>query len=112
QKGMEITIPKYLRVRTEENVINEDDFEQYTVQPKETRWSIANKYGISVDSLKSLNPEMGEILSIGQDLYLPKLPGSTVKDQQIQLYTSYTVPPKQTFYSLEKQMGVTEEQVK
>ncbi len=112
KKGMEITIPKYLRVRTEENVINEDDFEKYTVQPKETRWSIANKYGISVDSLKTLNPEMSEILSIGQELNLPKLPGSTVEDQQIQLYTSYTVPPKQTFYSLEKKMGVTEAQVK
>lgn len=112
KKGMVLTIPKYLRVRTEENVIDEDDFEKYTVQPKETRWSIANKYGISVDSLKSLNPEMGEILSIGQELNLPKLPGSTVEDQEVQLYTSYTVPPKQTFYSLEKKMGVTEQQVK
>ncbi|MCG2459704.1 LysM peptidoglycan-binding domain-containing protein [Flavobacteriaceae bacterium F89] len=112
KKGMVLTIPKYLRVRTEENVIDEDDFEKYSVQPKETRWSIANKYGISVDSLKSLNPEMGEILSIGQELNLPKLPGSTVEDQEIQLYSSYTVPPKQTFYSLEKKMGVTEEQVK
>ena len=112
KKGMELTIPKYLRIRTEENIINEDDFEKYTVRPKETRWSIANKYGISVDSLRSLNPEMGEVLSIGEVLNLPKLPGSTVEDQQIQLYTSYTVPPKQTFYSLEKKMGVTEAQVK
>src|SRR5690606_21125785 len=54
KKGMVLQIPEYPEMDPDEE--RELDFETYTVQPKETRWSIANKYGITVDSLMVLNP--------------------------------------------------------
>jgi len=111
KKGMRLKIPKYLRVEpNEDGGLNEDDYETYTVQPKETRWSIAHRYGITIDSLLILNPQLPKIddsLAEGHELKLPKPKGSSLENQEVQIYLSYTVPQKQTFYSLEKEFGVT-----
>ncbi|MEQ8220159.1 MAG: LysM peptidoglycan-binding domain-containing protein [Arenibacter sp.] len=114
KKGMILKIPKYKKVDPSEKAYIEDNYEIYTVQPKETRWSIANKYGITIDSLLVLNPKLSKItdyLSSGQELLLPKILGSSIKDQETQLYNSYTVPAKQTFYSLEKKFGLTANEI-
>ena len=114
KKGMRLKIPKYRRVPPEENAINDEDFEIYTVAPKETRWSIAHKYGITLDSMLVLNPDLSKIsdyLAIGQELRMPKMLGSTIEDQETELYISYTVPPKMNFYQLEKQFNVKAEEI-
>ncbi|MDF0708705.1 LysM peptidoglycan-binding domain-containing protein [Flagellimonas okinawensis] len=106
-KGMVLQIPVFPEVDPEEE--EELDFEEYTVQPKETRWSIAHKYGISVDSLLVLNPELDKntnYLAVGEELKLPRPKGDSLKDQKVELFTSYTVPPKMTLYSLGKQYGI------
>ena len=115
KKGMNLRIPKFRRVNPEDVVKDSGDFEMYTVKPKETRWSIANAYGITIDEMLELNPELSKTnnyLMEGQQLKLPKILGSTVENQNIQLYTSYVVTPKQTFYNLEKQFGVSEDEIK
>jgi len=53
---MKIKIPKYKREKPVDNTINEANFETYIVKPKETRWSIAHNYGITIDSMLVLNP--------------------------------------------------------
>ncbi|MCM4165240.1 MULTISPECIES: LysM peptidoglycan-binding domain-containing protein [unclassified Arenibacter] len=114
KKGMILKIPKYKRIDPSQKTYIEDNYEIYTVQPKETRWSIANKYGITIDSLLALNPKLSKItdyLSLGQELLLPKILGSSIQDQETQLYNSYTVPAKQTFYSLEKKFGLTANEI-
>ena len=114
KKGMKLKIPKYRRVKPDENAINEEDFETYTVAPKETRWSIAHKYGITIDSMLVLNPELSKTtnyLAEGQELRMPKPLGSTIKDQEIQLYISYTVPAKMNFYRLEKEFNVKSDEI-
>jgi len=114
KKGMRLKIPKYKRVRPDENALNEEDYEVYTVAPKETRWSIAHKYGITIDSMVVLNPilsKTSDYLSIGQELRLPKILGSTIEEQQVQLYISYTVPAKMNFYQLEKQFNVKSDEI-
>lgn len=115
KKGMTLKIPKYRKIKPEENPFDTNDLEMYTVQAKETRWSIVNKYGISIDSLLALNPELSQndsYLAAGQKLRLPKLPGSTTQNQTTQLFVSYTVPPKKGFMALEREFGATEEELK
>lgn len=107
KKGMVLQIPEYPEVDPEEE--RALDFETYTVQPKETRWSIANKYGITVDSLMVLNPQLdrnSNYLAAGATLNLPRPKGDSLEDQQVALYTSYTVPAKMTLYSLGKAYGI------
>jgi len=114
KKGMRLQIPEFPEIEVATDSINPEDFESYVVMPKETRWSIANKYGITVDSLVALNPSLPKTtnhLAIGQELNLPKKPGSTVEGQEVQLYESYTVPPKKTMYSLSGEYGITSEEI-
>ncbi|WP_299163516.1 LysM peptidoglycan-binding domain-containing protein [uncultured Eudoraea sp.] len=114
KKGMRLKVPKYLKVEVEKDSINLVDFETYTVQPKETRWSIANKYGITIDSLLALNPELSDVtnfLAEGQQLKLPKIAGSSLEDQNVQLYISYTVPPKKTLYSLSQEYKISSQDI-
>lgn len=111
KKGMVLQIPKYPE-RTEEEE-RELDFETYTVLPKETRWSIAHKYGITIDSMLVLNPDLeknSNYLAVGQELKLPRPKGDSL-EQEIDLYTSFTVPPKQTLYSLGKEYGIPSDSI-
>nr|WP_299383650.1 LysM peptidoglycan-binding domain-containing protein [Allomuricauda sp.] len=111
KKGMVLQIPKYPE-RTDEDE-RALDFETYQVQPKETRWSIAHKYGITVDSLVALNPDLNkssDYLAIGQELKLPRPKGDSL-EQVIDLFVSFTVPAKQTLYSLGKEYGIPSDSI-
>ncbi len=106
KKGMRLKIPKYRRVEKKEVVINEADFETYTVSPSETRWSIAHKFEITLDSLLVLNPELSkstDYLAEGQSLRVPKRGGVVLEEPN---YVSYKVPAKETFYNMEKNFGI------
>jgi len=106
-RRMILQIPVFPEVDPDEE--KELDFEIYTVQPKETRWSIAHKYGISVDSLLVLNPELDKntnYLAAGEELKLPRPKGDSLKEQKTEIFTSYTVPPKMTLYSLGRTYGI------
>ena len=114
QKKMDLRIPKYRAPKVEEVVESQDDLEKYIVAAKETRWSIAHKYGITVERMLELNPGLSaanNYLSEGYELLMPKIAGSTVKNQVTQLYTSYTVPAKMNFYRLEKEFGVKSDEI-
>ena len=114
QKKMELRIPKYRAPNKEEIGLNENDFEKYIVAQKETRWSIAHKYGITIDSMLVLNPGLSKTnnyLSEGYELLMPKIAGSSVQNQVTQIYTSYTVPAKMNFYRLEQEFGVKSDEI-
>lgn len=114
QKKMDLRIPKYRAPKVAEVVEDEGDLEKYIVAAKETRWSIAHKYGITIERMLELNPGLSaanNYLSEGYELLMPKMAGSTVKNQVTQLYTSYTVPAKMNFYRLEKEFGVKSDEI-
>lgn len=114
KKGMRLRIPVFAMGQEEVTGPNPEDYEIYPVKPKETRWSIAHTYGITIDSMLSLNPDLSaanDNLREGQQLLLPKIAGSTVEDQQVELFISYTVPPKKTLYSLSNEFGVPQETI-
>jgi LysM repeat protein len=115
KKKMVLRIPKYKRVKpSDEPTINEDDFETYVVASKETRWSIAHKYGVTIDSMIVLNPELSKdsyYIREGQELKMPKIPGSSVQNQVTELFISYTVPAKMNFYQLEKKFNMKSDEI-
>ncbi len=114
QRGMVLRIPRY--PSGWEPGLEEEGPEliTYEVQPKETRWSIAYKFKITVDSLLKLNPQLPSntsYLAAGQELKLPKPPGSDVGQKDTQLYVSYTVPPKKTLFSISQEYGIPREEI-
>lgn len=116
KKGMMLRIPIYPKTtETDTQILDTLQIkgEVYVVKPKETRWSIAHRYNITVDSLQKLNPEMGEIVVIGQELNVPvttALPLSTQGEKEPN-YLLYTVPSKENFFQLKQKYQVTKEQL-
>ena len=114
QRGMVLRIPRFPQGYEPEAEVESPELISYQVQPKETRWSIAHKFNITLDSLEKLNPELPtntSYLAAGQELKLPKPPGSDVSQSDTELYVSYTVPPKKTLYSLSQEYGIPREEI-
>ncbi|PVX44876.1 amino acid/amide ABC transporter substrate-binding protein (HAAT family) [Flavobacterium sp. 103] len=101
----------------------------HTVQPKETKYSIAKQYDITIEELERKNPEIVANLTIGYELLIKGngsktaakvVPAETkvVSEKHIAVsvpepvnYIDYTVKPKETFYSLSKVFGLTQQQL-
>ncbi len=61
------------------NTVVADDYVTYTVQQGDTVFSIVNKFGITIDELVALNPELSKGLKSGMVLKIKKLDPAYVK---------------------------------
>ena len=122
QIGQILTIPsnsgsKTVAPTTEKVVYHE-------VLPKETKYSIAKQYGITVEELEKKNPEVIPNLTIGYKLVIkgtaPKTDKvavvETKKETPKKVYPKvndidYEVKPKETLYSLSKMSGLSQEEL-
>jgi len=87
--------------------INNIKEELYTVQPKETLFGIAKKFGITIDELKAANSELENGVKIGMKLVIPE-PSITQAKDSIN-YVLHTVIKDDTVYNLTKKYQVTVE---
>jgi ABC-type branched-subunit amino acid transport system substrate-binding protein/LysM repeat protein len=78
------------------------------VQPKEGKWRIAYKFGITVAELEALNPNIGETLKEGQQINVPNIAEAEEKEVD-EKYSYYKVLPKEGFYRLKLKLGVEQE---
>lgn len=76
----------------------------YIVKSGDTLYSIANKYGMSVNELKSLNNLTSDVLSIGQELIVSEGNAATLD--------TYTVKAGDTLYSIANKYGLTVNELK
>lgn len=103
-KRDKLKIPRYKKVV---QLISTPMLGEHVVSPKETLWRVAYTYGISIDSLRVLNPELGDTLSIGT---LLKVPIKSVEEKAAQ-YNYYTVQPREGYYRLEQKLGLNREKL-
>ena len=88
----------------------------HEVQPKETKYGIATKYGISVEELEKQNPEIKDNLPVGFKLKINSsekavVPTEVVKPKTVAYQGNtleYTVKSGETIYSLTKLLGLSE----
>ena len=96
----------------------------HEVLPKETKFSIAKQYGITIEELEKRNPEIIPNLTIGYKLIIKGNPPKTdkvvvgePKKETIKAitpkvnYIDYVVKPKETLYSLSKMSGLGQEEL-
>lgn len=130
QVGQVLNIPSKNSPKT--NTVVKSTVIYHTVLPKETKYSIAKLYNITVTELEQKNPEIIPNLTIGYELLIkgnrpkavPKTAVSETKATPVKSaavksipvvepvsYIDYTVKAKETFYSLSKQFGLTQQQL-
>lgn len=92
---------------------------KHTVTEKETLFSIAKLYGLTIDELKQLNQLSSSSLSVGQQLTVKKGNGSAatpvVKNTPPATQSIkgvHTVAAKETLFSLSRQYNISVEQLK
>ena len=78
----------------------------YTVKAGDSLWNIANKYGITVNELKSLNNLTSNNLSIGQVLKIPNQNNSNTSGN------TYTVKSGDSLWKIANQYGITVNELK
>tara|TARA_R110002126_G_scaffold284572_1_gene434368 strand:- start:315 stop:2264 length:1950 start_codon:yes stop_codon:yes gene_type:complete len=127
QIGQILVIPTKGNVKTvQEKAVAQTAF-FHEVMAKETKYSIAKQYGITIEELEKKNPEVVANLPIGYKLIIkgsaPKVlpsaaPVQAVKQKLTQVetptvpeYTTYEVQPKETLYSLSRNFGLTQEEL-
>ena len=107
RKGDKLQIPMF---KVTEQVEEVEPTKTYIVLPKEGKWRIAYKFGISVKELEDLNPEMGDVLQDGQEIIVPNIEDENEREVD-ETYSYYKVKPRQGFYRLEKETGLTKEEL-
>ena len=104
RKRDKLKIPRYKKVV---QITTVPTLGKHVVAPKETLWRVAYTYGISIDSLRVLNPELGDTLSIGA---LLKVPIKTAEEKAAQ-FDYYSVQPREGYYRLEQKLGLNREKL-
>lgn len=108
RKGDQIKIPEYKIVK--EVVVTKSPLATYTVQPKEGKWRIAYKYGITLQELDDLNPDMRDILQPGDVVNVPNKEEETIKEVD-EKYSYYRVLSKEGFYRIKLKTGLSQEEL-
>ena len=85
----------------------------YTVAKGDSLWSIANKFGVTVQDLRDANMLTTDVLSIGQVLVIPGVSNDdNNEDDKVEEITTYTVQSGDSLWSISKKFGVTVDELK
>ena len=71
EKGLSIKIPLFTVSTEVGKILNKVKY--YEVKAKEGKWRIAYKYGITIDQLELINPEIGDFLKVSEKILVPNI---------------------------------------
>ncbi|WP_442845484.1 LysM peptidoglycan-binding domain-containing protein [Leeuwenhoekiella sp. H156] len=84
---------------------------KHIVKPKETKYGLAAMYGITIQELESMNPEIKNGLQIGAILNVPDKSYTNDAVLEEGTYAFYEVKPQETLFSLTRRWDMSEEQL-
>jgi LysM repeat protein len=124
QIGQTLTIPTAIAAKvnaTKAFATIQEKVVYHEVLPKETKYSIAKQYGITIQELEQRNPEIIPNLTIGYKLLIKGTPvkvAAVVSQKEIVKpfipkinYITYVVKPKETLFSLSKMSGLSQDEL-
>lgn len=91
------------------DITSPEDNNVYTVKSGDSLWSIAKKYGTTVDEIKKLNGLNSNLLQIGQKL---NIPNKTTNDNVSNDNSTYTVKSGDTLYGIANKYGISVDELK
>lgn len=111
--GQILKVPYTPRIKGQPPKVTADGV-LHKVAPKETLFSIARQYNVSVDDLKAWNNLKETSLNLGQEIVIRK---KTITDTVVETTSptsakTHTVAPKETLFSIARQYGMTVSKLK
>ena len=100
-----LSIGQVLKVSNSNGSSNNNSNNTYTVKAGDSLWNIANKYGVTVNELKSLNNLTSDSLSIGQVLKIPSSSSNNFSN-------TYTVKAGDSLWNIANKYGITVDELK
>lgn len=91
------------------NQIDNQDYIIYTVKSGDNLYAIGREYGLTMDELMKYNNLNSTLLSIGQQLKIPKKQEST--NQNTGNYIEYTVKKGDNLYAIGRQYGLSQDEI-
>lgn len=98
--GQQLLIPS--------SAVEEEKYKIYTVKSGDSLWSIAKKFNTTVDILKEINNLSNNLLSVGQNLFVPY---SSV-EETVPNYFDYIVKKGDSLYALAGRYYTTVDELK
>jgi len=106
--GQIIKIPIKKGYKIETTVVQDDLTKPYLVRPKETKYSISRRYGISIERLEELNPEIKEGLKLAQII---KVPDTREIPNLEEDFVMHQVEKGETIFSLSQIFKMSQDQL-
>lgn len=104
-----LSVGQRILIETPTNSIGNTEYTTYQVLLGDSLYSIANRYGISVDDIIKFNNLTSNVLSVGQTLLIPS---KAVVDNGDSLLATYTVKSGDSLYSIATKYNTTVDNVK
>ena len=96
-----------LQIKDSEIIILDESTEPYLVKAKETKYSIARAYDISIEYLEQLNPKLEEGgLQVDDIILVPK-----EKSKEDAAFIIYTIEKLETLYSISNKFEISQEEL-
>jgi LysM repeat protein len=119
QTGQVLVIPFSTKLKSVQATADKVIYHEVLV--KETKYSIAKQYGITVEELEKINPEITTSLSVGQKIVVkgtaPKKLSIPTQKETVKTvapkanYIAYVIKPQETMFSLSKMSGLSQEEL-
>ncbi len=80
---------------------------KYRVRPKDTKYGIARRHGITISELEQLNPDMNPDFPIGMEITVPTTIFVSLRDSIQPGFRLYEIQPKETMFGLVRRLDIS-----
>ena len=101
----ELKVGDTLKIKDTEEIVVPTGYTVHVVKSGDSLWSIGKKYGVSADTIKTVNGLKSNLLTLNQELLIPV----EVENESDEII--YTVKSGDTLYGISKLYGVSVEDI-
>lgn len=86
------------------------DSGKYRIQPEDTKYGVSKKFGLTIEELEELNPELQDNFTVGAVIAVTKKGKKNILKEKSD-YEQYTIKPKETLYGVSKKFNVSQMEI-